>query len=505
MSLAAQFLDLFQGNDRAHGVFNVTPDKAGKQKGVARIIREATTEALWDLHLKGEEGLGVIPIKDNQHCHWGAIDVDKYDIDHKALVQKLEKFKIPAVVGRSKSGGAHVFFFFQSEIPAEDLHPKLTEIAATLGHAGCEIFPKQTSILVERGDTGNFLNMPYFAGERTTRFAYDAAGESMTPEEFLEYASVVRMQPDYFLSLKFRSEKAKTILPEGPPCLQHLAEQGFGEGSRNNALFNLGVYARMAEADRWQEILSRYNMEYMNPPLTHNEVGIIIRQIEKKDYFYKCEDQPINAHCNKPLCMTRKFGVGPGQTNNTLSSLTKIDGDPPIWLLDVDGQRVELSTEALVTQTRFQRECVAQINKYPIQISQRAWQTRMQLLLDNLTVVEVPPDATLAGEFEDHFRSFCCDRARGENREDILHGVPVWNNGRIYFQVKDVKKHLNANDFEHFTSNKITLWLRDKGAEKMFWRVHEKGIHVWSLPDNFFSTGDQEQLALPPRSKKDVI
>jgi hypothetical protein len=28
-----------------------------------------------------------------------------------------------------------------------------------LGYEGCEIFPKQTEILVERGDTGNFLNL----------------------------------------------------------------------------------------------------------------------------------------------------------------------------------------------------------------------------------------------------------------------------------------------------------------------------------------------------------
>ena len=33
---------------------------------------------------------------------------------------------------------------------------------------GSEIFPKQTEILVERGDTGNFLNLPYYdRNERT--------------------------------------------------------------------------------------------------------------------------------------------------------------------------------------------------------------------------------------------------------------------------------------------------------------------------------------------------
>jgi hypothetical protein len=32
----------------------------------------------------------------------------------------------------------------------------LKKMAKILGYEGCEIFPKQTEILVERGDTGNF-------------------------------------------------------------------------------------------------------------------------------------------------------------------------------------------------------------------------------------------------------------------------------------------------------------------------------------------------------------
>ena len=97
-------------------------------------------------------------------------------------------------------------------------------------------------------------------------------------------------------------------------------------------------------------------------------------------------------------------------------SLTKINGDPPIWILNVDDQRLELSTDGLVSQTRLQKDCVAQINKLPATVNQRAWQTRIQLLLDNLTIVEVPPDATIKGEFEDLLHSFCSERAKGTRK-----------------------------------------------------------------------------------------
>jgi hypothetical protein len=129
-------------------------------------------------------------------------------------------------------------------------------------------------------------------------------------------------------------------------------------------------------------------------------------------------------------------------------------------------------------------------------VNQRSWQTRIQLLLDNLTIVEVPPDATFKGEFEDLLHAFASERAKGEEREDILQGVAVWAEERVYFQVKDLKKHLSVNDFNHYTSNRITLRLQDLQAEKMFWRVRGKGIHVWSLPQNYFQTDDSE-MPLP--------
>jgi len=503
---AKQFFALFKGNDRAHGTFSVNKSRDdGKKTGIAKILREETTLDHWINHLEGEVGLGVIPIMDDNHCHWGAIDIDSYDLDHKALLKKLGSLNIPAVVCRSKSGGAHVFFFFEEPIDAEDVQGKLNEVAAITGFAGSEIFPKQSKLLVERGDTGNFLNMPYFGGDNTTRYAFDEGAQSLSVEAFLTHAFTRRLSKEKFLGLKFNNKKTGTeLLPNGPPCLQHLCAQGFGEGSRNNALFNLGVYARMSDSDHWEQLVAKYNLDYLKPPLGHNEVGAIIKQLQKKDYFYKCEDQPISSFCNKAVCMTRKFGVGPGQLNNDLSSLTKIDGDPPIWILNVDGRRVELSTESLVTQSAFQKECVAQINKFPITVNQRAWQTRMQSLLDNLTVVEVPPDATIKGEFEDLLASFCCDRARGDTRDEILQGIAVWVDERVYFQIKDVRKHLQVNNFTHYTSNKITLRLTDLKAEKMFWRVKGKGIHVWSLPQTFFAT-QMETLDLPPLVPKDVL
>ena len=59
-----------------------------------------------------------------------------------------------------------------------------------------------------------------------------------------------------------------------------------------------------------------------------------------------------------------------------------------------------------------------------------------------------------------------------------------------------MKKHLSVNDFNHYTSNRVTLRLRDLNAEKMFWRVRGKGVHVWSLEQSYFET-DESEIELP--------
>ena len=500
MDLVKRFFTLFAGSDIAHGTFDVQGDRQrdGKKQGQARVLREPPTLAHWERHLRGDNGLGIIPINTSNKCRWGSIDIDQYNLEHASLIRQAESHKLPAVVARSKSGGAHMYFFFSRDIDAADLQPKLVAIAALLGFAGSEVFPKQQEILVDRGDTGNFLNMPYFAGSRTTRYGYNSKGESLSPEEFLDFAESRCVDPDGFLDMATEPKKAEELLPKGPPCLQQLAAQGFGEGGRNNALFNLGVYARMASPDKWEERVRHYNKTMMLPPLEDKEVEIIVSQLQKKEYFYKCDDQPIASYCNKDVCIGRKFGIGPGQKANDLNSLTKINGDPPVWILDVDGKRVELGTDSLVSQKNFQKDCLDQINIYPKAMSDKAWTARMQTLLSNLTIIEVPPEATAKGEFEELLTSFCCDRARGAEREEILQGIAVWADECVFFQLRDLQKHLKANGFTKYSNVQIGLRLKDLRAEKVDWRVKGKTVHLWFFQQSFFEGMQDIRLDLPP-------
>ena len=71
-------------------------------------------------------------------------------------------------------------------------------------------------------------------------------------------------------------------------------------------------------------------MQYFEPPLPLSEVTVVAKQLERKDYAYRCSDAPINAHCNKELCQTRKFGIGSAIQNATVANLRKYNSTPPV-------------------------------------------------------------------------------------------------------------------------------------------------------------------------------
>jgi hypothetical protein len=296
---------------------------------------------LWQSHLDGEPpALGIIPINEYNQCKWGCIDIDIYNLDHKKLIQKIQKHNLPIVVFRSKSGGAHVFLFVKEFVSAKLMRIKLKAIADLLGYHSSEIFPKQDEVLVKEGHLGSFLNLPYHGGVKSMRYAMDDNGEALQLEDFIEVYDRVSLTEVSLDEIKIIKPKVKEVFEDGPPCLNKLAEEGFGEGSRNNALFNIGVFYKKVDPDNWKDLLEEANQQYVVPQLKAAEVLGVIKSLERKGYDkYRCKDAPINSVCQSGLCKTKKHGVGfEDEQLPDLKNLTKITSNPPEWFLEVDGK-----------------------------------------------------------------------------------------------------------------------------------------------------------------------
>jgi len=489
MSLAEDFATRFAGLRHAYGTFTATNElredgkASGKNITISKELSDKDLLELWENHLAGEQSVGIVPIDESNCCLWGAIDVDEYQLDLKGLAKKLAKHKLPLVVCRSKSGGAHIYVFIAEPVPASLLQRKLRQLAASIGYGQAEIFPKQTQLLLERGDRGSTLNMPYFGGENSTRYAYGTGGEALTPTEFLERATKITLTASALEKLE-ASPLTEEVdwLDQGPPCIQHLVVQGFPKGTRNSGLFNVGVFLRKKYPDDWEKRLEDVNMKYMQPPLGAQEVLTIGKQLKRKDYFYRCNDQPIASHCNSPLCRTRKHGIGANGGTPLFSNLTKQDSEPPIWFLDVEGGRLELETDDLLNQNRFQRKCMDALNKIPPKVKENVWRQIIQQLLDSLTIVEVPKESSTEGHFLELLENFCTERPARERDELLLH-KPWTDAGKTYFRLGDLMEHLHRNNFKEYQRNKLTSKLKQLHGEPFFFNIKGRGVNVWFIEE----------------------
>ena len=102
------------------------------------------------------------------------------------------------------------------------------------------------------------------------------------------------------------SEKKTNDFKDAPPCLITLASQGFAQGSRNMAMFQLGIYLRQRFPEKLEEKLDYYNIKYFKPPLVSREVLTIFKQVSEEKYFYRCEEPMFKTVCEKIRCQTRK-------------------------------------------------------------------------------------------------------------------------------------------------------------------------------------------------------
>jgi len=104
------------------------------------------------------------------------------------------------------------FVFLKEYAPAKLVLEKMSEIASSIGHGDCEIFPKQAVLDKERGDVGNFLNLPYHNGNNySTRYAYDDEGNAMNIDKFLEEVEKKSLTTEEFKKLKVNKRKVRIL------------------------------------------------------------------------------------------------------------------------------------------------------------------------------------------------------------------------------------------------------------------------------------------------------
>ena len=503
-----KFMKLFKGFESAHGQYRVNKKEAdGKMSGRAVTVSDPATEINFKEHLNGGEYiLGVIPLLNNNSCHFGVIDIDiRGEVKLNESLESLEKKirDIPLVLCRSKSGGAHLYLFCDPAIPAIDMVAKLNEFAAQLGYGGSEVFPKQISRANEL-DRGNWINLCYWDGDKTERYAIHK-GKKLNLSQFIDIAEKKKTN---FESLEKIQPELVDHFKDGPPCLQHIMTMGFPEGGRNISLFNVGVYFRKKNPDDWQEDLMKFNYEHVSTPLPSSEVNGLVKAVSKKDYAYTCKQTPICNYCEKSKCMKRDFGIGGfgGGLAIEVDAITKYETEnrqSVRWYIEMQGERIEVTTPQLLDQRQLQKICVEKLNKCPSTMPSQKWEQRINELLQNVEVIIDPDDASPQGQFEKMLDSFLTGKVQARHKDEIMNGKP-WHDtdeAKVYFRSEDLFIYLESRRFRFTTQHQIWSWLRLLGGDRKTFRIKSKPVKVWSVPEPEFY--DEDELDIPSEVTED--
>jgi hypothetical protein len=176
--------------------------------------------------------------------------------------------------------------------------------------------------------------------------------------------------------------------------------------------------------------------------------------------------------------------------------LVKVTTSPPTWIWDVDGARVELTTEQLKDQGRFHTIAIEVLNKWPKMIKPGEWATLIRNKLENVEIIEAPPDARPEGQMWAHLQNYTTGRAKARSRDELLNDKP-WAPtradldrymsdqvilGRVYFRSGHFRQYLEQQRMTGVTERRLWSWLRAKEAKHHQFNISGKNIQVWSIP-----------------------
>tara|TARA_R100001244_G_scaffold116_1_gene154 strand:- start:610 stop:1248 length:639 start_codon:yes stop_codon:yes gene_type:complete len=190
------------------------------------------------------------------------------------------------------------------------------------------------------------------------------------------------------------------------------------------------------------------------------------------------------------MCKSRAFGIGDAEAVPQIGGLTILLSEPRLYFLDVDGKRLEITTEQLQMPLQFQRACMEQINFMPPLAKASEWQPMVNALLTSATTLDVAEELTSVGQFKELLEVFCMSRIRAKFPEELSMGKPWTEDNYTYFTMKGLQEFLRQRGFTLYNRPQIQQRLKDlNGNESCHgqYKVKTEGgkwtnIRVWWVP-----------------------
>ncbi len=439
------------------------------------------SEETYREHLKGQNGLAISPLTDfNRNgtikrnvCFFSVIDIDVYDTNYSELVRRLYKVGYKFAPFISKSGGLHIYFFYQDAESAEDAVNAMKLIVekfgmnkvyanGTTGASRVEVFPAHTARKPGLHDKCVFL--PFYG----TGLEGGSEQLMLTAEgTLLGLTKAMAFIPSMFTNVK-DINKVTEALPfsDAPFCVQLLLLSGaLTEGSnRNDFLVTAGIYLKTRDGANFaKKDLEEMNEEWLGDPLEQKEIDGMFKSISTKDYQLpgRCDKQPCASVCDKQLCKLRKHGVG-RTTKNTVSNVefgkifrvmtetpyymweARLAGTEEYKMLRIDG------AENLLNQKTVQKACIDTLGQVSTTVSAFNWETTLNGCLSTIEDLPAPKatDTTEMAALRDLFMRYLTNRqAQNRSPHTVWLKQVYFSEGIYYFRTDGLQDYLRVQKF----------------------------------------------------------
>lgn len=502
--------ELFRGNLAAYGVHISEPeteeaevptvDGSGEKKqGKSFTQQGQLTFDHFQRHLHGEESIGVVPLDAEGNIHFAAIDVDVYPLNPLSYIRRLRRWGLPFVPFKSKSAGLHLYVFFAEPTPATKTLQYVHAVRRLLGlPQKTEIFPKQKTLV--DGQTGSWINVPYFDHSNGTRPAYDDDGAPLDTADGLALAMRYRTTGP---ALKATIEALPFF--DGPPCLQTLyLGELVGKGERNAFLFNCATYVKAKYGEDFGEQLHSINTG-LDEPLDYQEVDTtVISSHNKGDYSYQCTDGALQGYCDRTECGSRAFGKGGSEVSDlTFEQLTQVASTQPYYKWVVSGVTMTFYSELeLMKQDKFRSLCMRYLHKIPNMMKANAWNDILNRAFANVIIDKIT-------DHDDEMSDVSAWRSKAEEffttrpatkPSQVDKGL-VWRDKTIiYFKGAKLREHIEKSKmFTHFKQMQHRELLKSLGAQTVKLRFSDLKVsrRVWAIDiDEAHANGLLESVPL---------
>jgi hypothetical protein len=521
-------MTLFCGNNRGYGVgeFEGAKQRDTDSKwtpGHVRWTWGPPGREQYHAHLNGDRLLGIGPICDDNRCWFACLDVDNYDIDYSDEMDKIKKTGLPLAVFRTKSGGLRVCVFFCETVETEVIIPRMKQLAGVLGYSGCEIFPKQTKLNVDKGDGPSWIFIPYggMHGIFSEQGCMNDKGNLMLIDEAMKYCLSLRISNAQLIDLFSADTVAKsngkangkkhpkgswmqedtyektvdTTFWNGPPCLWTLAHRKVHD-MQNYFLLNAGTFLKKKYPENWDAALTWVNFNVLQPSGNTEKLADAIKRFKHQDYEYTCQQEPICSHCFSDACRRQPYGVGQGGGGIDLElGMTIVNRVPCIFLINVGTERIAFTSEELLTQQKYKIKCLEHSVPFPNSMKKDEWEQLIRRAIENATTVE-PTSIMKTGASEiemisEWFSMQVPTWMKYEKNDDDKDVIRVKKEeARIYFKWKNFADFLRRRYRNEHVVGTMREFVNRRCEEHIEGRGHW-WRYTWSIP---FDTFDEEVM-----------